>query len=295
MPVTARDVLFTLRAILDPRNPVRTREGYDLIDRAVAPDDRTVVIHLKRAWAPAALTYFSYGLSSQVVVPAHVLRAQQPLAQAAFNAAPSVGDGPYRFASWQRGDVLRYTANPSYWRGKPAVAALAVRVVPDPTTNLLLMQSGQLDWNLVAPAQLAILRKTPGIGLLKVPTAVVAGLAFNTRNPPLDDVRVRRAIAFSIDRDSISRKITLGTYPVTNMLQPQFSWAFDPSVREPGYDPARGRCAVRRSRLAARRRRRTPQRRAAAGAALRAVSRIDDRSSRRDGRAGVVAAARRRT
>src|SRR5581483_2560322 len=201
VPVTSADVLFTLRSILDPRNPVRTREGYDLIDRAEAPDEHTVVVHLTRAWAPAALTYFSYGLSSNVVVPAHVLRAQQPLAQAPFNAAPSVGDGPYRFESWRRGDALQYAANPLYWRGRPAVAALWVRIVPDPSTNLLLMQSGQLDWNLVAPAQLPILRENRDVAFVKVPTAVVAGLAFNTRHAPLDDVRVRRAIAFSIDRD----------------------------------------------------------------------------------------------
>ncbi len=72
-----------------------------------------------------------------------------------------------------------------------------------------------------------------------MPTAVVAGLAFNTARRPLDDVRVRRAIAMSIDRNAISRKITLGFYPVTDMIQPQFSWAFDPAVREPAYDPRR--------------------------------------------------------
>jgi len=48
---------------------------------------------------------------------------------------------------------------------------------------------------------------------------------------------VRRALAMSIDRSAISNKITLGKYPVTNMLQPQFSWAYDPSIREPGFDP----------------------------------------------------------
>ena len=85
-----------------------------------------------------------------------------------------------------------------------------------------------------------------------MPTAVVAGLAFNTSHPPLDDVRVRRAIAHSIDRAAISRKITLGIYPVTNMIQPQFSWAFDPSVREPGYDPAQADRAARRRRMAPR-------------------------------------------
>jgi ABC-type transport system substrate-binding protein len=71
-----------------------------------------------------------------------------------------------------------------------------------------------------------------------VPTAVVAGISINTSHPPLNDVRVRRAIAMSIDRAGITRRITLGNYVVTDMMQPRFSWAFDPSVREPGYDPA---------------------------------------------------------
>jgi peptide/nickel transport system substrate-binding protein len=237
-PLTSHDVTFTLRAILDRRNPVRSHEGYDLIDRVTTPDARTVVVHLKHAWAPAVMTYFSYGIGAQFVLPAHVLESQQPLAQAAFNAAPTVGDGPYRFVSWTRGEGLRYAANPHYWRGRPAIDRLIVPIVGDPTTNLLLVQSAQLDWNLVAPAQLAVLRGQPEIAYVKVPTAVVAGLAFNTQRAPLDDVRVRRAIARSIDREAISRKITLGIYPVTDMIQPRFSWAFDPSVREPSYDPA---------------------------------------------------------
>ena len=51
-------------------------------------------------------------------------------------------------------------------------------------------------------------------------------------------VRMRRALAMSIDRNEISRKITLGFYPVTNVIQPRFSWAFYPTVRQPDYDPA---------------------------------------------------------
>jgi peptide/nickel transport system substrate-binding protein len=238
-PVTSADVLFTLKAILDPRNPVRSHEGYDLIDRAFAPGPHTVVFHLRRPWAPAATTYFSYGLSPQFVLPAHVLRTQSPLERAAFNAEPSVGDGPYRFVSWRRGEGLRYLANSRYWRGKPAVATLAIRTVPDPSTNLLLLQSGELDWNLLAPAQLAVVRGDPHLRFVTVPTAVVAGLALNTEHVPLDNPAMRRAIAMSIDRREISQKITLGIYPVTDMIQPQFSWAFDPTVHEPGLDSAR--------------------------------------------------------
>ena len=235
--VTSSDVLFTLRAILDPHNPVRSTQGYDLIDRATAPDARTVVFHLKRAWAPAALGYFSYGTTPQFVLPAHVLQAQAPLDRAPFGAAPTVGDGPYTFVSWQRGNALRYRANPGYWRGKPAVAELDVRIVTDPGANSLLLRTGALDWNLIAPVQYSTIATDSRLRFFTAPTAVVAGLVMNTAHAPLDDPRVRRAIALSIDRVAISDKITLGKYPVTNMIQPQFSWAYDPQVRQPSYDP----------------------------------------------------------
>ncbi|MBV8197126.1 MAG: peptide ABC transporter substrate-binding protein [Candidatus Eremiobacteraeota bacterium] len=236
-PVTSADALFTLHAILDPRNAVRSHEGYDLIDRARALGPYEFVVHLKHAWAPAVMTYFSYGFTPLFVVPAHVLSAQTPLDRAAFNAAPTVGDGPYRFVSWRRGEDLRYDANSRYWRGKPQPGSLLIRTIPDPSTNLLLLQTGELDWNLVAPAQIRIVRRYSGIKFRNVPTAVVAGLALNTSHAPLDDVRVRRALAMSIDRATISQKITLGVYPVTDMIQPRFSWAYDPSVHEPSYDP----------------------------------------------------------
>ncbi|HTC30754.1 MAG TPA: peptide ABC transporter substrate-binding protein [Candidatus Acidoferrum sp.] len=239
VPVTSDDVLFTLHAILDPHNPVRSTQGYNLIDRAVARDSRTVVFHLKHAWAPAALGYFSYGTTPQFVLPAHALRTLTPLDRAPFGAAPNVGDGPYTFVSWQRGNAISYRANPRYWRGKPAVEELDVRIVTDPGTNLLMLRTGTLDWNLIAPVQLPMIAADARLRFVAASTAVVAGLVMNTSHAPLDDVRVRRAIAMSIDREAISKKITLGKYPVTNMIQPQFSWAYDPGIREPPYD-ARG-------------------------------------------------------
>ncbi|MBV9271794.1 MAG: peptide ABC transporter substrate-binding protein [Candidatus Eremiobacteraeota bacterium] len=237
VPVSSGDVLYTLHAIMDPRNPVASREGYDLIDRATARGTQIIVFHLKHAWAPAVATLFSYGFRPQFVLPAHVLRKQEPLVQASFNAAPSVGDGPYTFVKWTRGEGLVYDANAMYWRGKPKTSRLDIRVVTDPSTNLVMLGAGQLDWNLIAPSQQATLHARSGIAYRYVPTAVVAGIVFNLTHPPLDDVRVRRAIAMLIDRGGISEKITLGRYPVTDMLQPQFSWAFDPTIRQPQYDP----------------------------------------------------------
>jgi peptide/nickel transport system substrate-binding protein len=235
--VSARDVLFTLHAIVDPANPVPSREGYELIDRADSPDSHTVRFHLKRAWAPAVATLFSYGTAPQYVLPAHVLEKEPALARATFSSAPTVGDGPFLFERWKRGDRLVYRANPRYWRGRPKVDELDVAIVPDPNSNLTLLRSGAIDFNLVAPVQIPVLGDKPEIAFVRVPTAIVAGLALNTRHPPLDDVRVRRALAASIDRAAISRKITYGNYPVADSDRPRFSWAFDTRIKEPAYDP----------------------------------------------------------
>jgi peptide/nickel transport system substrate-binding protein len=237
VPVTASDVLFTLNAIVDSRNPVGSREGYDRVARAERIDDSTVRIVLKAPWAPAVATLFSYGTAPQYVLPAHVLAKEARLDRAAFGGAP-VGDGPYRLVSWERGERLVYAANPTYWRGAPATAQLDIRVVPDPGTNFTSLLSGALDWNLISPVQQQAMLGRGGIAFTYVPLALIAGVAINTTHAPLDDVRVRRAIAASIDRQTISDKITFKRYPVVDTAQPLGSWARDPAVHLPVFDPA---------------------------------------------------------
>ncbi|HEY4439532.1 MAG TPA: peptide ABC transporter substrate-binding protein [Candidatus Elarobacter sp.] len=234
--VDAHDVVWTWRAIMDDRNPVRSRAGYDRVARIDALGPQTVRVVLKEPWAPAATTLFSYGTATQYVLPAHLLAHETNLATSAFGAQPT-GDGPYRFVSWTRGDRLVYEANPSYWRGAPAVKRLDVRIIPDPEANFTLLRSGGLDWNLLSPAQRATLGSPAPVAFRTVPIGLVAGIAINTTHPPLDDARVRRAIAASIDRAAISAKITFGRYPVVDTAQPLWSWARDPAVREPAFDP----------------------------------------------------------
>jgi peptide/nickel transport system substrate-binding protein len=237
VPVSARDVLFTLRAIVDPRNPVASRAGYDRIARSEQLDERTVRITLREPWAPAVSTFFGSGAAPQYVLPAHVLEHEARLDRAAFGGAP-IGNGPYRLVSWKRGDRLVYEANPHYWRGVPQVARLDVRIVPDPGSNFTALQSGGVDWNLISPVQWQSARDRRDLAFRFVPLALVAGIALNTTHPPLDDVRVRRALAAAIDRRAISEKITFGRYLPIDTAQPLGSWAHDPSAHLPRYDPA---------------------------------------------------------
>ena len=236
VPVDAHDVVFTLRAIVDPRNPLRSRDGYDRIARVQEVDPHTVRVTLREAWAPAVASLFGYGTAPQYVLPAHLLEREARLDRAPFGAQP-VGDGPYRFVAWERGDRLVYEANPGYWRGAPAVKRLEIRVLPDPGTNFTAVQSGTLDWNLLSPAQWQSVRSRADLGFAFVPLALIAGIAINTARPPLDDARVRRALAAAIDRQAISDKLTFGRYPVIDTAQPLGSWARDPAAQLPRYDP----------------------------------------------------------
>ncbi len=115
VPVDAGDVLFTLRAIVDQRNPVRSRDGYDRIESAIALDAHTVRITLREPWAPAVATLFGSGTAPQYVLPAHLLDHQPRLDRAGFGAAP-IGDGTVSL----RGLAAR---RPARLHGEPAVLA----------------------------------------------------------------------------------------------------------------------------------------------------------------------------
>ena len=235
-PFSSHDVWFTWRAIMDPRNDVASTRGYDLIESINTPDPYTAVVHLKKAWAPAVSTFFSYGVHPVPIIPAHLLEGR-PLRGSTFDQHP-VGTGPYIPTSWQRGDHITYDANPHYYRGMPKTHEIIVHEVPDINTDLTMLRTGDLDWSLLSPAQRIGLGDAPGIRFVFAPFAGFGAMAYNCRRAPFDDLRMREAIAMSIDRATLSRDITHGQYPVTDVDQPTFSWAYSRAAKEPGFDPA---------------------------------------------------------
>jgi peptide/nickel transport system substrate-binding protein len=235
-PFTSRDVRFTWQAVMDPRNAVASIRGYDLIEAIDTPDPLTAIVRLKRPWAPAVETLFTYGAHPIPLLPAHLLEHADRAAWAQFDRAP-VGTGPFAPVSWERSTRIIYRANQHYYLGAPRSSEIAAMVIPDFNTDLTMLRAGQLDWSLLSPAQRLALGSEPSLRIAYAPFAGFGALSFNLRRAPFDDIRMRRAIAQSIDRRRLSDAITRGQYPVTDSDQPPFSWAYDPTARLPGYDP----------------------------------------------------------
>lgn len=235
--LTASDVIFTWRAITDRDNDVASTRGYDLVDLIVAPDPYTVVVRLRRSWAPAVATLFTYGDNPMPILPAHVFANNPDLMHSSFNDHP-IGTGPYELVRWERGTRLIFRANKLYFRGPPKARTIVAAILPDTNTTMTMLQTGQLDWSLQSPAQRLALTRAPNLRFIYAPFAGFGGIAFDCRRPPFNDVRLRRAITMAIDRRRLSAAITGAQYPVTDSDLPRFSWAFDPNVRLPAFDPA---------------------------------------------------------
>lgn len=236
-PVTADDVVFTWRAIMNPRNNVAARTGYDEIAAVDAPDAHTVRVRLRRVYAPAL--YLFNAAFPGAILPKHVLGSYADLNQVPFNTAP-VGSGPYRVREWRHGDRIVFERNPAYFRGAPSIERIDMEIIPDSNTLLNLVRTHEIDVATdLAADQLAEARRTSGMSTTLVPVNGFSILSFNTRRAPLSDVRVRRALCYAIDPKHIFDVVYHGVGRQAPVDQsPASGWA-DPSLRYYPTDPAR--------------------------------------------------------
>ena len=224
VPVTSDDVKFTFEAIMDGRNNVATRVGYEQIARIDTPDRYTVVLHLKRLWAPIVETVFTDNIQG-AIVPAHILRGVSDLNRAAFNSAP-VGSGPYRFVSWSHGSSMTFAANPTYFRGAPKIPRIVWHFIPDENVLATNVRTGEVDIvNNLEPASYAQLGSVAGWTPTVGRSLGWEHLTFNTSKEPLNDVRVRKALCAGFDVGDIFKKIVHGIGQLgTGLQNPSSPW-----------------------------------------------------------------------
>ncbi len=235
-PLTAADVIFTWHAVLDPNNNVPNHFPYDLAQSVTAKDPHTVVVQLREPSAPFVALFFRCGIQG-VILPAHLLAGKHDLNRNPYNLKP-IGSGPFVVERYTPGSGLELVRNPRWWGPKqPSLERISYRIIPNENTLFVSLRTHELDLYQYAPEQqYKELQGIDGVKVLTRPTTSDEQVAFNTRRAPFDDVRVRRAAAYTIDWDALRRNVYLNVDLAGSTDVFPLSWAYDPGVKPYPHD-----------------------------------------------------------
>jgi peptide/nickel transport system substrate-binding protein len=221
---TAADVKFTWQFIMNPKNPVVARQGYDKIVSVDTPDVHTVIMRF-------AEPYSGYLTLFPAILPQHILAQEKDITKASFNKVP-IGTGPFIFKKWQLADAIMLDANPNYFRGRPRLDGIVYKILPDMNIMLTQLKAGAIDViSNLGQAQLDQVKVVSGMKVVITPNMVWEHIDFNLENPFFQDVRVRRAIALALDRQNMVTTTLRGTAVVANADQPPTSWVYNPALQ----------------------------------------------------------------
>jgi peptide/nickel transport system substrate-binding protein len=235
--LTAEDVAFSINRIIDPKLKSPQLTQFDQIAKAEVTAPNTVTMTTKSAY-PALLAQL---VKLSIVPKAYV----EKVGDQEFNVKP-LGSGPYKLANWQKGVQTELEAYPAYWRVKPPFAKVTFRTVPDASTRIADLKTGKADLvGGVTPDQAASLKSETAITVLSAPTERVGYLYINAEAGPTKDVRVRQAIAYAIDRESLIQALLAGYGNPVNIIGAKPIFGYTDKVEGYGYDPEKAKALIK--------------------------------------------------
>jgi len=229
--LTSRDVKFTYDSIIDRTSASPKSGSLEQLKSIEIPDDHTVVMTTVRPYAPA-LEMGMYG-----IVPAGT-----PLPARSTGISPP-GTGAFKMTRYVRDDSAWLDRNPYRPAGAGAPQGIVFKIVPDATVRALELAEGVCDIapNDIEPELLSWLVSNRQLRVNEAPGTSYVYLLFNFRNRQLSDLRVRRAIAYTIDRKAILNSLLRATARVASgMLVPE-NWAYEGNVATYDYQEERAR------------------------------------------------------
>ncbi len=201
-PVTAADVVFSLQRAAGEKS--EWARFFKPITRHEAVDARTVRLTLDKPFTPLLnnLALFSASIVSMKSVEAG--------GKGAFDKP--IGSGPFVLESWNRGERLSLAKNPNYWqKGKPAVDKADIQIISEDNSRVLKLKAGELDAVIDIPFnQVAQLKADPNLQVGVAEVFRTEMVQLNTKKKPFDDVRVRRALNYAIDKDDLVKGVLRG-------------------------------------------------------------------------------------
>ncbi len=235
---TADDVMFGYKTIIDERTPTAYAEDFLQVKKAEVLDRYTFRATYAKPFAPALTSW-----GNLVILPKHLLEGKD-ITKSDLTRNP-VGMGPYKLNKWISGQELILGSNRDYFEGRPYIDQYIYRMIPDPATMFLELQTGGIDLMGLTPLQYtkqtenAFFRKN--FRKFRYPQFAYTYMAFNLKHPFFKDKRVRQAIACAIDKQEIVEVVLFGLgRPATGPYVPN-TWPYNPDVKKYAYNPGNAR------------------------------------------------------
>ena len=220
----AEDVVFTMKRILDAGTGSRARANISMVTNVEAVDPTTVKFTLN---IPYAGFQDIFGERQMRILPKDKIDT--------ISTAP-IGTGPFKFKSWSPGDRMELEKNADYFeKGLPKLDAVSLRIIPEPAARLAALESGAVDilWSLPNEAAEKF-KNSSTIRVDSVATASWDGVILNNERPPFNDVRVRQALALTIDKEALVELALFGQGAPTHSPIPPSHPYFNKSI---GFKP----------------------------------------------------------
>ena len=204
----AEAVKVNFDRVTNPENKLKRYGLYSIIAKTEPLDDATVRITLKEPFS---------AFINDLAHPSGVMISPAALKQWGSKdiAFHPVGTGPFKFVEWKATDYLKVAKNENYWRkGFPKVDTITWKPVVDNNSRAALMQTGEAQFTFPVPYELAdVLKSKPQLDVVAAPSIVLRYLSMNTQQKPFDNVKVRQAIAYAINKQALA-KVAFSGYAV---------------------------------------------------------------------------------
>lgn len=194
---TSEDAVYSIKRAATKETSSFSND-FTALESVSAPDKYTVVVKLKNP-VPGFLGYLANYHGGNMVCKKAAEEMKENFAK------KPIGTGPFEFAEYQPQQYVKLVANKKYFRGAPALEEIMYRYIPSDATRDLALQSGEVDMIYGKQDQTWVerMRKLPGIKVGVMEPAEMSALYINTKVKPLDDIRVRQAIAHAVDPDGL--------------------------------------------------------------------------------------------
>src|SRR2546428_2859835 len=229
-PLTSADVKYTFDRIIDPKAAAVARSFFTDVDTITAPDDSTVVFNLKNPNA-AMIAYMAHPNTG--IVSKKIGEANPDLSK----KETAIGSGPFKLAEWVPDNFMRFEANKSYYlEGQPYLDGVRINVVPDESGLAAALRTKAADMAIITDAKAARTPRSETTVTLSAKPSLGYNLLFvNTKRKPLDNVKVRQAIAYAIDRKAIIDAVAFGEGEITGPVAPALTNYALPTSQYPLY------------------------------------------------------------